>query len=81
MSLRDITLRLITSHWAYVQLRQANGATHHFRITAQAMCVQPNPRGTDMTSKAIPTPGKGLLTPSDHILVMVDHQSQMAFAT
>ena len=34
-----------------------------------------------MTSKATPTPGKGLLTPSDHILVMVDHQSQMAFAT
>ena len=34
-----------------------------------------------MTSKATPTPGKSLLTPSDHILVMVDHQSQMAFAT
>ena len=26
-------------------------------------------------------PGKGLLTPEDHTLVMIDHQSQMAFAT
>ncbi|EKE75115.1 hydrolase [Gallaecimonas xiamenensis] len=26
-------------------------------------------------------PGKTLLSPNDHILVMIDHQSQMAFAT
>jgi nicotinamidase-related amidase len=31
------------------------------------------------TAKA--TPGKTLLTPSDHTLVMIDFQSQMAFAT
>jgi nicotinamidase-related amidase len=31
--------------------------------------------------KAIPTPAKTLLVPTDHTLVMVDHQSQMAFAT
>jgi nicotinamidase-related amidase len=27
------------------------------------------------------TPGKLLLTPQDHTLIMIDHQSQMAFAT
>jgi nicotinamidase-related amidase len=30
---------------------------------------------------AQPTPGKTLLSPSDHTLIMIDHQSQMAFAT
>ena len=33
-----------------------------------------------MTS-AHPKPGKLLLTPMDHTLVLIDHQSQMAFAT
>ena len=27
------------------------------------------------------TPGETLITPTDHILIMIDHQSQMAFAT
>ncbi|WP_035058495.1 hydrolase [Andreprevotia chitinilytica] len=27
------------------------------------------------------TPGKSLLNPTDHTLIMIDHQSQMAFAT
>jgi nicotinamidase-related amidase len=31
--------------------------------------------------KASPTPGKTLLSPSDHVLIMIDFQSQMAFAT
>jgi nicotinamidase-related amidase len=31
--------------------------------------------------QATPTPGKTLLTPTNHTLVMIDHQSQMAFAT
>jgi nicotinamidase-related amidase len=31
--------------------------------------------------KAVPTAGKSLLTPSDHTLILIDHQSQMAFAT
>ena len=31
--------------------------------------------------KATPTPGKSLLSPSDHALIMIDFQSQMAFAT
>jgi nicotinamidase-related amidase len=31
--------------------------------------------------KAIPTPAPSLLNPGDHILIMIDHQSQMAFAT
>jgi nicotinamidase-related amidase len=30
---------------------------------------------------AIAAPGKTLLSPSDHTLIMIDHQSQMAFAT
>lgn len=31
--------------------------------------------------KASPTPAKSLLTPSDHTLILIDHQPQMAFAT
>ncbi len=34
-----------------------------------------------MTVTATPTPGKALLTPQDHTLIMIDFQSQMAFAT
>jgi nicotinamidase-related amidase len=30
---------------------------------------------------AIAAPGKGLLSPTDHTLILIDHQSQMAFAT
>jgi nicotinamidase-related amidase len=36
---------------------------------------------TDMTIKATRTPGKSLISPTDHTLVMIDFQSQMAFAT
>jgi nicotinamidase-related amidase len=32
-------------------------------------------------AKAIAAPGKTLLSPTDHTLIMIDHQSQMAFAT
>lgn len=32
-------------------------------------------------AQATATAGKSLLTPNDHILIMIDHQSQMAFAT
>lgn len=31
--------------------------------------------------QATPTPGRTLLDPTDHVLIMIDHQSQMAFAT
>jgi nicotinamidase-related amidase len=34
-----------------------------------------------MATNAKPVPGKTLLTPADHTLIMIDHQSQMAFAT
>lgn len=34
-----------------------------------------------MSITATPTAGTGLLTPTDHTLILVDHQSQMAFAT
>jgi nicotinamidase-related amidase len=32
-------------------------------------------------SQAQPKPGKTLLSPADHTLIMIDHQSQMSFAT
>jgi nicotinamidase-related amidase len=32
-------------------------------------------------AKATPAPGTTMLKPTDHALVMIDHQSQMAFAT
>jgi nicotinamidase-related amidase len=31
--------------------------------------------------KATPTPGKSLIDPSNHTLILIDHQPQMAFAT
>lgn len=34
-----------------------------------------------MTITATPTPGKSLLSPKDHTLILIDFQSQMAFAT
>ncbi|MCG5243816.1 isochorismatase family protein [Azospirillum doebereinerae] len=34
-----------------------------------------------MSITATPTPGKSLLSPKDHTLVLIDFQSQMAFAT
>lgn len=34
-----------------------------------------------MAIKATPTPGSKLITPKDHTLIMIDFQSQMAFAT
>ena len=34
-----------------------------------------------MTIIARPTPGKSLISPTDHTLIMIDFQSQMAFAT
>ena len=34
-----------------------------------------------MSITATPTPGSKLLTPHDHVLLMIDFQSQMAFAT
>ncbi|WCM28624.1 hydrolase [Sphingomonas sp. QA11] len=34
-----------------------------------------------MTITATPTPGKSLITPTDHTLILIDFQSQMAFAT
>jgi nicotinamidase-related amidase len=36
---------------------------------------------TTTTPRATATPGSRLLTPADHTLILVDHQSQMAFAT
>ncbi|MFZ5666466.1 MAG: hydrolase [Pseudomonadota bacterium] len=30
---------------------------------------------------ALPIPGSSLLSPADHVLILIDHQSQMSFAT
>ncbi|MDB5860319.1 MAG: hydrolase [Ramlibacter sp.] len=38
-------------------------------------------KGQTMPNIATPTPGAALLTPQDHTLLMIDFQSQMAFAT
>src|SRR3954468_19293472 len=38
-------------------------------------------QGREEMAKAAPTPGKLLLSPADHTLIMIHHQSQMAFAT
>lgn len=32
-------------------------------------------------AEATPTPGSGLLAPDNHVLILIDHQPQMAFAT
>ena len=34
-----------------------------------------------MTITATPTPGKSLISPNDHTLILIDFQSQMSFAT
>ena len=34
-----------------------------------------------MSINAKPTPGKALLSPSNHALILIDFQSQMSFAT
>ena len=34
-----------------------------------------------MPATATPVPGKTLLSPADHMLILIDYQSQMAFAT
>src|SRR5262245_15557932 len=39
------------------------------------------PRGVTTMPTATPVPAKALLTPQDHTLIMIDLQSQMAFAT
>jgi nicotinamidase-related amidase len=47
-------------------------------ITLQLLFV---PDKETSMPKAQPTPAKTLLSPTDHTLIMIDHQSQMSFAT
>src|SRR5688500_4121252 len=37
--------------------------------------------GQNARAEARPEPGAALLTPTDHVLIAIDHQPQMAFAT
>jgi nicotinamidase-related amidase len=46
-----------------------------------ATTPQSHTEGSAMPLTATPVPGKGLLSPTDHALLMIDFQSQMAFAT
>ncbi len=34
-----------------------------------------------MTLQATPSPAPGLVTPANHLLILIDFQSQMSFAT
>ncbi len=45
-------------------------------LLAASFCL-----ATTAWAQAKPTPGKSLLTPTDHVLILIDHQPQMAFAT
>src|SRR3954470_3237214 len=49
--------------------------------TERPQPLNADPRGTHNMSKATPAAGRGLLTPDNHTLIMIDHQPQMAFAT
>jgi nicotinamidase-related amidase len=50
------------------------------RATA-AVPVRPNPMRNTRMPKAQAQPGRLLLSPADHTLILIDHQPQMAFAT
>jgi len=69
-------------------LRAPDDSAHAKEIPSESDC-EPNristhptlPKEPFMTVQATPTAGAKLLTPTDHTLVMIDFQSQMAFAT
>jgi nicotinamidase-related amidase len=45
------------------------------------MAARPAPLENRLMSTARPEPGHTLISPRDHILILIDHQSQMSFAT
>jgi nicotinamidase-related amidase len=49
--------------------------------TEQTELQMPMITASKTAPKATATPGSALLSPGDHTLIMIDHQSQMAFAT
>ena len=61
------------------QVRRRPHCLPHLRFV-KSQSQQPSQRRLDKTT-ATPAPGKLLLSPSDHTLILIDFQSQMAFAT
>src|ERR671910_1066313 len=53
----------------------------HWILLDSSVYLSRKAQGREEMAKASPTPGKLLLSPADHTLIMIDHQSQMAFAT
>jgi len=47
----------------------------------RALIRHPSIKEHEMTVKASPTPARGLIDPKNHMLIMIDFQSQMSFAT
>ena len=48
---------------------------------SEALSLSIDPERKISVPKAQAAPGKKLLSPADHTLIMIDHQSQMSFAT
>ena len=51
------------------------------RLLSMALLVASFGSAASAGAQAKPKPGAGLLTPSNHLLILIDHQPQMAFAT
>jgi nicotinamidase-related amidase len=51
------------------------------RLLSIALLVASLGSAASAGAQAKPKPGAGLLTPSNHLLILIDHQPQMAFAT
>jgi len=73
-SVRQLQVRL--------QFTRPAGTGHgNLRSTDSKHSCHSPPQKEASMPQAKPTPGKTLLSPADHTLIMIDHQSQMAFAT
>ena len=53
----------------------------NLRIAALAGCCIALLASPAFAQKAKPTPGKSMLDPTNHVVILIDHQPQMAFAT
>jgi nicotinamidase-related amidase len=57
------------------------GSRRHVGLTAKVKKFWHSRKETDVSIKAIAKPAKTLLSPKDHAMILIDHQSQMAFNT
>ncbi len=51
------------------------------RLTATSFLLLLVISAPALAQKAKPTPGKSMLDPTNHVMIIIDHQPQMAFAT